>query len=125
MRAPPSSVLGKAIGYLLNNVVPLRRFLDDGVIPIDNGAVERLHVRTTLTRKNFLFAGSDTGAERAAVVYSVLGCCALLEINPVEYLADVLPRLSRRLRLADVPGLMPAQWKAAREAAAAAWAAIA
>jgi hypothetical protein len=52
-------------------------------------------------------------------VYSVLGCCALLDINPVEYLADVLPRLSRRLRLADVPGLMPAQWKAAREAAAA------
>lgn len=116
---PPSSALGKAIGYLLNNVVPLRRFLDDGVIPIDNGAVERLHVRTALTRKNFLFAGSDTGAERAAVVYSVLGCCALLDINPVEYLADVLPRLSRRLRLADVPGLMPAQWKAAREAAAA------
>ena len=116
---PPSSALGKAIGYLLNNVVPLRRFLDDGVVPIDNGAVERLHVRTALTRKNFLFAGSDTGAERAAVVYSVLGCCALLDINPVEYLADVLPRLSRRLRLADVPGLMPAQWKAARAAAAA------
>lgn len=116
---PPSSALGKAIGYLLNNVVPLRRFLDDGVIPIDNGAVERLHVRTALTRKNFLFAGSDTGAERAAVVYSVLGCCALLDIDPVEYLADVLPRLSRRLRLADVPALMPAQWKAAREAAAA------
>jgi len=115
---PPSSALGKAIGYLLNNVVPLRRFLDDGAIPIDNGAVERLHVRTALTRKNFLFAGSDTGAERAAVVYSVLGCCALLDINPVEYLADVLPRLSRRLRLADVPGLMPAQWKAARAAAA-------
>jgi len=121
---PPSSALGKAIGYLLNNVIPLRRFLDDGVIPIDNGAVERLHVRTALTRKNFLFAGSDTGAERAAVVYSVLGCCALLEINPVEYLADVLPRLSRRLRLADVPGLMPAQWKAAREAVAAPSAAV-
>jgi len=54
---PPSSALGKAIGYLLNNVVPLRRFLDDGVIPIDNGAVERLHVRTALTRKNFLVRG--------------------------------------------------------------------
>lgn len=117
---PPSSALGKAIGYLLNNVVPLRRFLDDGVIPIDNGAVERLHVRTALTRKTFLFAGSDAGAERAAVVYSVLGCCALLDINPVEYLSDVLPRLSRRLRLADVPALMPAQWKATRTAAASA-----
>lgn len=122
---PPSSGLGQAIGYLLNNVVPLRRFLDDGIIPIDNGAVERLHVRTALTRKNFLFAGSDAGAERAAIVYTTLGCCALIGVNPVEYLADVLPRLSRRLRLADVPALMPAQWKAARDATAAASAAIA
>jgi hypothetical protein len=47
---PPSSGLGQAISYLLNNVVPLRRFLDDGLIPIDNGAVERLHVHTALTR---------------------------------------------------------------------------
>jgi transposase len=90
---PPSSGLGQAISYLLNNVVPLRRFLDDGVIPIDNGAVERLHVRTALTRKNFLFAGSDTGAERAAIVYTVLGCCVLIGVNPV----------SRRRAAAPVP----------------------
>jgi transposase len=117
---PPSSPLGKAISYLLNNIVPLRRFLDDGRVPIDNGAVERLHVRTALTRKNFLFAGSDTGAERAAIVYTVLGSCVLADVDPVAYLTDVLPRLSRRLRLADIPELMPARWKAARAAAAAA-----
>jgi len=46
------------IRYLTNHRVALRRFLDDGVIPIDNGIVERLHVRTAMTRKNFLFAGS-------------------------------------------------------------------
>jgi len=111
---PPSSLMGKALQYLLNHQVALTRFLEDGRIPIDNGAVERLHVRTAMTRKNFLFAGSDAGGERAAIAYTVLGCCALADVNPVEYLADVLPKLSRRLRLADVPALMPAAWKRTR-----------
>jgi transposase len=53
-----------------NHKVALGRFLDDGVIPIDNGIVERLHVRAVLTRKNYLFAGSDTGGERAAIARS-------------------------------------------------------
>jgi transposase len=110
---PPSSPIGAAIRYLLNHQLALRRFLDDGAVPIDNGIVERLHVRTALTRKNFLFAGSDTGAERAAIAYTVLGCCQLAGVDPVEYLADVLPRLARRVRLCDVPALLPSRWKAA------------
>ena len=109
-------MMGMAIGYLRGNELALMRFLDDGRIPIDNGAVERLHVRTALTRKNFLFAGSDAGGERAAIAYTVLGCCALAGVNPVEYLADVLPRLSRRVRLADIPALMPAVWTLTRPA---------
>ena len=114
---PPTSGMGKAIGYLYNHQVALRRFLDDGVIPIDNGVVERLHVRTALTRKNFLFAGSDAGAERAAIAYTLLGCCKLADVNPVDYLADVLPRLAtRRIRLCDMPALLPAAWKIARGA---------
>lgn len=64
---PPSSMMGKAIGYLLGNAGALTRFLEDGRIPIDNGAVERLHLRTALTKKNFLFAGSDADGERAAI----------------------------------------------------------
>jgi transposase len=116
---PPSSPMGTAIRYLLNHQLALCRFLDDGVVPIDNGIVERLHVRTALTRKNFLFAGSDTGAERAAIAYTVLGSCALAEVNPVEYLADVLPRLARGVRLRDVAALLPARWKAARAVSAA------
>ena len=115
---PPSSPLGRAIGYLLNHQLALRQFLDDGVVPIDNGIIERLHVRAALTRKNFLFAGSDTGGERAAIAYTLLGCCKLAEIDPVEYLADVMPRLSRRVRILDLPALLPAPWKAARAAAA-------
>jgi transposase len=107
---PPSSKLGEAIRYLTNHRIALGRFLEDGVIPMDNGIVERLHVRAALTRKNYLFAGSDAGGERAAIAYTILGCCRLANVNPVEYLADVLPRLARRIRLRDMYALMPARW---------------
>ena len=108
---PPSSGLGKAIQYLLNHRVALMRFLEDGRIPIDNGVVERLHVRTALTRKNFLFCGSDAGAERAAIAYTVLGCCQLAGVNPSAYLAAILPILAGKIRLRDLPALMPSHWK--------------
>ncbi len=111
---PPSSAMGTAIRYLTNHQLALGRFLEDGVIPIDNGIVERLHVRAALTRKNFLFAGSDAGGERAAIAYTILGSCALAHVDPVEYLADVLPRLARRVRLRELPDMLPAPWKAAR-----------
>ena len=116
---PPASGLGAAIRYMTNHQEALGRFIEDGAIPIDNGIVERLHVRAALTRKNYLFAGSDTGGERAAIAYTILGCCRLVGVNPVEYLTDVLPRLARGLRLRDVPGMLPAAWKAARQAAVA------
>lgn len=111
---PPSSPLGQAIGYLLRNEEPLRRFLDNPEVPIDNGIVERLHVRAALTRKNYLFAGSDAGAERAAIAYTLIGSCQLAEVDPVEYLADVMPRMTRRIRINELPALLPAQWKASR-----------
>ena len=58
---PPGSLLGKAIKYLLNHRVALTRFLDDGVLPIDNGIVERLHRKPATTRRIYLFAGSHAG----------------------------------------------------------------
>lgn len=116
---PPASPMGTAIRYFINQQVALSRFLEDGVVPMDNSIVERLHVRAALTRKNYLFAGSDAGAERAAIAYTILSSCALSDVNPVEYLCDVLPRLARKIRLRDVPELLPAPWKAARAAEAA------
>ena len=109
---PPQSKLGEAIRYFTNHQEALGRFLENGLIPIDNGIVERLHVRAALTRKNYLFAGSDTGGERAAIAYTILGSCRLVGVNPVAYLTDVLPRLARRFRLRDLAALMPAKWKA-------------
>ena len=114
---PPASRLGVALRYFTNHQVALARFLEYGYLPLDNGIVERLHVRTALTRKNFLFAGSDAGGERAAIAYTILGSCRLAGVDPREYLADVLPRLTGRIRLVDLPALMPSRWAAARAAA--------
>ncbi len=114
---PPSSLLGIAIRYLTNHRIALMRFLDDGALPIDNGIVERLHRRPAVGRRNFLFAGSHAGGERAAVAYSILGSCHLSGVNPIEYLADLLPRLARDgVAIADVPAMLPAAWKRARDA---------
>jgi transposase len=107
---PPKTPLGRAIRYLLKHQVALRRFEGDGAIPIDNMAAEHNFVSVALTRKNFLFAGSDAGGERAAIVYTILRCCRLAGVDPVEYLTDVLAVLSRKIRRVDVPKLMPAAW---------------
>jgi transposase len=116
-REPPSSLLGKAIQYLINHHLALMRFLDDGALPIDNGIIERLHRRPAIGRRNYLFAGSHAAAERAAIAYSILGSCALCNVNPIEYMADVLPRLARGVVIAhDIPPLLPAAWKATRTA---------
>jgi transposase len=114
---PPTSLLGKAIGYLLNHKRALMRFLDDGIVPIDNGIVERLHRRPAVGRRNFLFAGSHAGAERAAIAYSVLGSCHLAGVNQNDYLADVLPRLARgSISVArDIPPMLPSAWKRPRD----------
>lgn len=113
---PPASKLGIALRYFTNHEAALARFLDHGFVPLDNGIVERLHVRTALTRKNFLFAGSDAGGERAAIAYTILGSCRLAGVDPREYLADVLPRLTGRVRLADLPALLPSRWARQRAA---------
>jgi hypothetical protein len=112
---PPSSKLGEAIRYLLNHRVALTRFLDDGRWPIDNGIVERLHRRPAVGRRNYLFAGSYAGGERAAIAYSVLASCELAGANANDYLADVLPRLARgEFTAAQFDAFVPVAWKAAR-----------
>jgi transposase len=121
----PSSKLGEALRYLLNHRVALGRFLESGLVPIDNGPVERLHIRAAIARKNFLFAGSDAGGERAAVAFTILGCCRLAGVNPIEYLTAVFPILAGRVRLIDLPDLLPHKWKLRRDAALAFAAALA
>jgi hypothetical protein len=96
--------MGVAIGYALGNRDALTRYTEAGFLAIDNNASERALRAVALGRKNYLFAGSDAGGRSAAVLYSVVGTCRRLGLDPLAYLRDVLRRLSslRASRLDDL-----------------------
>ncbi|MBV8898231.1 MAG: IS66 family transposase [Acidobacteriaceae bacterium] len=83
-----------AIRYALDRWSALLRFCEDGRVEIDNNAAERALRAVALGRKNYLFAGSDTGGERAAAIYSLLGSAKLNGIDPEAYLSTLLRRIS-------------------------------
>jgi transposase len=72
----------------------LLRYVDDGHLEIDNNAAERALRAVALGRKNYLFAGSDSGGERAAAMYSLLGSAKLNGLDPEAYLSYVLARIA-------------------------------
>jgi transposase len=83
-----------AIRYALSRWDALLRYCDDGHIEIDNNAAERALRAVALGRKNYLFAGSDTGGERAAAIYSLIGSAKLNGLDPEAYLREVLSRIA-------------------------------
>ena len=88
------SALAVAIRYALTRWVALTRYVGDGRIEIDNNAAERSIRDVALGRKNYLFAGSDAGGERAAAIYSLLGTAKLNGLDPEAYLRTVLERIA-------------------------------
>ncbi len=83
-----------AIRYALGLWEALTRYCDDGRLEIDNNAAERALRVVALGRKNYLFAGSDTGGERAAAIYSLIGSAKLNGLDPEAYLSEVLTRIA-------------------------------
>ena len=83
-----------AIRYALTLWPALIRYCDDGRLEVDNNAAERSSRAVTLGRKNYLFAGADSGGERAAVVYSLIGSAKLNGVDPEAYLREVLTRIA-------------------------------
>ena len=83
-----------AIRYALTRWTALARYVDDGRIEIDNNAAERSIRDVALGRKNYLFAGSDAGGQRAAAIYSLLGTAKLNGLDPEAYLRVVLERIA-------------------------------
>jgi transposase len=83
-----------AVRYALGRWEALLRYCDDGHIEIDNNAAERALRTVALGRKNYLFAGSDAGGERAAAIYGLMGTAKLNGIDPEAYLRDVLTRIA-------------------------------
>lgn len=88
-----SEVAG-AIRYALSRWEALSRYRDDGRAELDNNAAERALRTIALGRKNHLFAGADTGGERAAGIYSLIGTAKLNDIDPEAYLRHVLERIA-------------------------------
>lgn len=88
------SELAVAIRYTLTRWIALTRYRDDGRLEIDNNIAERALRTVALGRKNWLFAGSDDGGERAAAIYTLIGTATLNHINPESYLRYVLEHIA-------------------------------
>jgi transposase len=89
------SELAGAIRYALSRWEALTRYTSDGRIEIDNSAAERSLRAVALGRKNFLFAGADSGGERAANLYSLIGTAKLCGLDPQAYLQHVLTHIAQ------------------------------
>ncbi|MBA4066689.1 MAG: hypothetical protein C0501_23885, partial [Isosphaera sp.] len=91
--ALPKSPLGAAIGYATNNWAALKRYLEAGYLALDNNLSERTLRAIALGRNNWGVIGSEVGGQTAAVLYSVVGTCKHLGIDPFAYLRETLPGL--------------------------------
>ena len=106
----PKSALGKAIVYARKEFEALCNYLKDGRYAIDNNELEQLMRGPVVGRKNYLFCGSENGAECAAIIYSFIETCKLHAIDPFEYLDDVLKRIpdTKKSKLRE---LLPDKWE--------------
>ncbi len=111
-KAPPKTPLGKAVTYTVNQWSTLVAFLDDPRVPLSNVHVEQQQRRTTLGRKNYLFAGSDEGATRLAILQTLVINCELAKVPMFEYLRDVFDKLAGDWPAARIDELLPAAWSA-------------
>src|SRR5262249_25403159 len=84
-------LVATALGYALNQELPLRRFLEDGRLKMDNNAAERaLRSSVATGRKAWLFFGSEDHAQAAANLFSLIASCKLHRLDPETYLAEVI-----------------------------------
>jgi len=106
----PKSPIGKAITYSLNQWDALNRYVDDPMLEIDNNVSERTLRMVVIGRKNYMFAGSEAGAWRAATIYSLVASCKLNDIDPFSYFRDILARISTH-PASKIDELLPGAWK--------------
>lgn len=109
-RLPPRGGLADAIRYALVRWEALSRFLEDGRIELDTNPVERAIRPVALGRKNHLFAGSDGGAQRWAIIASLIETAKLNGVEPYAYLKDILERLTQGHSMSRIDDLLPWNW---------------
>ena len=110
----PKSILGNARSYVVSNWQALTRYLEDGRLEIDNNRIENAIRPIALGRKNWLFAGSHEGAKRLAIIYSLVGTCKMNNINPFDYLKEVLSCIAD-YPMSKITELTPLEWKKSKE----------
>ena len=110
-RLSRSASVAEPIDYMLKRWDRFARFIDDGRICLSNNAAERALRGFALGRKSWLFAGSDRGADRAAVMATLIMTAKLNDIDPQAWLADVLARIAS-LPQGRLRELLPWNWSA-------------
>jgi transposase len=110
-RLSSKNALARAIQYALSRWEALMRYTGDGRLAIDNNPAERALRGIAITRKNFLFLGSEAGGERAAILYTVLESAKLNGLDPEAYLADVIDRMARGHPINRLTELLPWNWQ--------------
>lgn len=111
----PKSKLMDAISYTLNRWPALLVYLDYPIVEISNNGSERSIKPMVLSRRNWLFAGSEEGGQTAATIMSIIETCKRLGINPFAYMKDVLTRFPSATT-AQIDDFLPDRWLALRDA---------
>jgi transposase len=113
----PQGRMSKALTYTYSFFHRLSRYHLDGRYQMDNNLVENTLRPLALGRKNYLFCGNHDAAENTAIMYSLLGCCITSEVNPREWLTDVMTRIPKYNNdySLDLAELLPHNWKAVQK----------
>ena len=106
----PASAIGKALSYSLTRWDKLSLYATNDILNIDNNPVENSIRPVAIGRKNYLFAGSHPAAQRAAMFYSLLATCKNHQINPYNWLYNVLNRIATH-PINRIQELLPQYWK--------------
>ncbi|QDF06296.1 transposase [Myxococcus xanthus] len=112
---PPKSPLGQAISYAVKQWEALTRFVENERLPLDNNRAESALRKAALGRKNFLFVGHEAAGENLADLYALVATCEANQVNPEEYLADVMLRVQSHPN-SRISELLPHEWKRRRAA---------
>ena len=114
---PPKSPFGRAMAYAQGQWEAMMRYLEVPEAELDNNSIEHALRSVVMGRRNWLHVGQETGGERAANLFSLMGTCRRLGVEPYEYLCDIVPRLGRHPQK-DIWALTPRGWRDARAKAA-------
>lgn len=108
------SAIHRAFSYTMKRYKRLSVYMENGALNIDNNPIEGSIRGIALGRKNFMFCGSHDGAQRSAMLYSFMGTCKLLGINPMVWMVDVLKKINKQ-PTDQIQDLLPHRWKKMQE----------